>query len=215
MKIAHHNKQDKSLALNNLLAGYRATPHSSTGIAPGDILFRHGYNKDFPQTQEMSDTQIREALNTDQGTREARDEVLNRNRVEDSIKIGDKVLTRNFQKTKFQPTFGPQKRQVTSIKNGAFTCTSEEDGSVQLRHGDDVKLTKEDQNKWWTFDIREEEEALRQEEEEALPQEEEVLPSTSQNITTGRTRRPLPPPREKSTRARNPPPNLADYATDY
>jgi len=47
MKIAHHEKKNKAQALNEFLASYRATPHSSTGIAPGDILLRHGYGNTF------------------------------------------------------------------------------------------------------------------------------------------------------------------------
>ena len=156
MKIAHHNSRDKTQALNELLARYRATPHSSTGIAPGDILFRHGYNKDFPQTQEVGDQQIREAMETDQCTREARDNKLNQSRTEECIKVGDMVLTRNFQKTKFQPTFWPQPLQVTKVENGAIKCTAE-DGSSQLRHSDDVKRTSGDRNNWWILEPQEEE----------------------------------------------------------
>ena len=151
-------------------------------------------------------------METDQCTREARDNKLNQSRTEECIKVGDMVLTRNFQKTKFQPTFGPQLLQVTKVENGAIKCTAE-DGSSQLRHSDDVKRTIGDRNNWWILEPQEEEPQEKEPQEEES-HEEELFPQASQN-ETARGKRPLPPAREKSTRARRPNPNLADYVTDY
>ena len=47
MKAAHRERRDKEEDLNQMLGSYRATPHPSTGIAPGNIIFRSGYQKDF------------------------------------------------------------------------------------------------------------------------------------------------------------------------
>ena len=49
MKSANLSKGDKEEALNGLLAQYRATPHPATGVAPGNIMFRSGYKRDFPR----------------------------------------------------------------------------------------------------------------------------------------------------------------------
>ena len=40
MKIGHANKISEKEALSSFLVGYRDTPHISTGIAPGAMLFR-------------------------------------------------------------------------------------------------------------------------------------------------------------------------------
>ena len=42
MKIAFQLNTDKKKALEEFLEAYRATPHSGTNIAPGDMLLRHG-----------------------------------------------------------------------------------------------------------------------------------------------------------------------------
>ena len=43
MKAAHNEKSNKKKALNDMLSSYRATPHPSTGIAPGDMMFRYTF----------------------------------------------------------------------------------------------------------------------------------------------------------------------------
>jgi len=49
MKAAHAQNRNKTEPLGVWLAAYRATPNSATGIAPGDIQFRHGYGNTFPK----------------------------------------------------------------------------------------------------------------------------------------------------------------------
>ena len=48
LKIANRNKTSKEKALRDLLMAYRTTPHPSTGLSPGEMLFRHGYRGVFP-----------------------------------------------------------------------------------------------------------------------------------------------------------------------
>ena len=185
MKAAHDQGDDKVKALEMLLSSYRATPHSATGIAPGDILFRHGYHRDFPKGTVPKDEEIRTAMSKDQQTREGRDEALNVTRKRDDFKIGDPVMTRNEGRTKFQPIFGPEELTVTAVKNGGVTCTKE-DGTRQIRHQDDVKPAKKEI-----------------EEEEKVEEEETQVGDKGDKKTL--------PLRPKSTRVRNPNPNLRDY----
>ena len=118
MKIAHRNNLNKSKALDGFLANYRATPHSSTGVAPGDILLRHGYNKDFPELNLKTDEEIREALNKDMAKRNERNTNLNEHRLSHNLEIGDLVLTKNNnKKSKFEPTFNEQPMVVSAIEN--------------------------------------------------------------------------------------------------
>ena len=65
MKAAHQQKSNKEEALNQMLSSYRATPHPSTGIAPGNIMFRAGYKKDFPRIHVDEET-IKAAIGADQ-----------------------------------------------------------------------------------------------------------------------------------------------------
>ena len=139
MKTSHVSGTNKQHAMNQFLASYRATPHSATGIAPGDILFRHGYGVGFPQSCPPSDEAVREALEQDQAIRETRDNKLNLARKKEvNFQIGDKVYTKNNKHTKFQPAFGPTEKTITSIENGGVTCVDKQ-GSSQTRHPDDIK----------------------------------------------------------------------------
>jgi len=138
IKTAHASGTDKSQAMDQFLSSYRATPHSATGMAPGDILFRHGYGNQFPRTDPSTDEAVRKALELDQITRERRDQELNTTRMDSNFQIGDRVLTRNNNHTKFQPGFGPTEMTVTALENGGIICVDKE-GTCQRRHPDDVK----------------------------------------------------------------------------
>jgi hypothetical protein len=138
MKAAYASKSDKEKALSEFLSSYRATPHSSTGIAPGDIIFRHGYGSAFPRKTPPTDKEIQEALDFDQDIRCHRDEDLNITRREEEYAIGDKILTKNNNRTKFQPMFGPEERTITDVENGGVECIDKY-GTVQRRHMDHIK----------------------------------------------------------------------------
>ena len=144
MKIAFREGRNKKQALENFLSSYRATPHSSTGISPGDMLFRHGYCKDFPQTSIVGDEEVKQARMKDQENREARDNRGNLSRMNLFPQVGDQVMTRNAKKgKKFDPTFGPQWMTVTEVEDGGLKCIDNE-GREQRRHFDDVKLQNTD-----------------------------------------------------------------------
>ena len=141
MKIAHHNGENKSAVLNQLLTNYRATPHSATGVSPGDVLFRSGYRSGFPRTQPLTDQQAEAARERDVKQRSERADKLNSSkyRKDDSFQVGDVVYTRNNNRTsKFQPTFDPTPRTVVEVGKGGITCVDEW-GTRQRRHSDDVK----------------------------------------------------------------------------
>ena len=64
MKIAHHKNQYKETTLNQLLASYWATPHIATSQAPGNLIFQHGYQHDFPLPKPPINTSMRLMQNT-------------------------------------------------------------------------------------------------------------------------------------------------------
>ena len=139
MKAAHAEGENKSKALNSFLARYRATPHSSTGIAPGDILFRHGYGQDFPKNAIPDDQAINAGLKRSQEHRERLDKEINSTRHDDHYEIGEEVFTKNNNRTKFEPMYGPNPMTVTETGKGGVTCRGK-DGTIQRRHKDDIKL---------------------------------------------------------------------------
>ena len=88
MKIAHEKSEPLDKALRDFLATYRATPHTSTGISPGDFLLRHGYGDSFPKGHIPNDRETDEAQCRDQKIRQDRDDRLNRTRMRPRLEIG-------------------------------------------------------------------------------------------------------------------------------
>ncbi len=140
MKVAHQEKGDKEQALNQMLSSYRATPHPSTGIAPGNIVFRSGYQKDFPR-QCVNDDTIRAALSADREDRErkAREVNLSNHRMQSDMQPNQLVYIRNNARGKFDPIFGPELHKVVDIKGNGVTLLRLSDSKVMRRHLDDVK----------------------------------------------------------------------------
>ena len=52
-------------ALDQFLSAYRATPHSTIGLSPGDMLFHHGYGERFPRGTVLEDSEVEEAQRKD------------------------------------------------------------------------------------------------------------------------------------------------------
>ena len=105
MKIGHSNQIAEKETLNNFLVGYRDTPHISTGVSPGAMIFRDGYRSNFPRTK-LEQSSIDAARRNDALAKQTRKEVFNSSRRtrNSNFREGDYVLVRNYKKTsKFDP----------------------------------------------------------------------------------------------------------------
>ena len=140
MKAAHHSKNNKQLALNEMLSSYRATPHPSTGIAPGSIMFRSGYKKDFPRVK-VDDTDVQVALQSDRESRQQKGNVINasNHRMQSRVLPNQLVSIPNNQRTKFDPIFGPGLHKVINTSGNGATLLRLSDGKFVRRHLDDIK----------------------------------------------------------------------------
>ena len=154
MKAAHNSRENKADTLNQMLSNYRATPHPSTGIAPGSIMFRSGYRKDFPRVK-VSDSTIEAALNADREERDRRARETNQSnhRSPSHLQPDQLVFIRNNKRNKFDPIFGPELHKVIHLKgNGAILLRLSDDKIVR-RHCDDIKVatsvTTEDTETYW------------------------------------------------------------------
>ena len=49
MKIGHSQKEIVETTLKSFLTTYRDTPHTSTGVSPGSMIFRDGYKSNMPR----------------------------------------------------------------------------------------------------------------------------------------------------------------------
>ena len=120
MKIGHAENKPELYTLQSFLVSYRDTPHIATNVAPGAMLFRDGYHSNLPRTYANENT-IQLSRKADKEAKNLRSTKYNESRRTKTIcfKIGDRVLIRNYKKTrKFQPTFLFEKFKVTKVKNG-------------------------------------------------------------------------------------------------
>ncbi len=140
MKAAHYARTDKKEALNEMLSSYRATPHPSTGIPPGNIMLRSGYKKDFPRTA-ASEEAVKDALEADREHRQRNGDRANasNHRMRTHVTPNQLVFTRNNDRRKFDPIFGPELHKVIDVKGNGTTLLRLSDSRIVRRHLDDVK----------------------------------------------------------------------------
>ena len=140
MKAAHHSKTNKKHALNEMLSSYRATPHPSTGISPGDVVFRSGYKKDFPRSAVTEDV-VKDAFKSDRENRHLKGNQANasNHRMHSLVVPNQVVFVRNNNRTKFDPIFGPQLHKVVDVKGNGTTLIRLSDDKIVRRHLDDIK----------------------------------------------------------------------------
>ena len=141
MKVAHHNRLDKKQELRKFIKEYRATPHPSTGVAPGDVIFRSGYNTGRPSAPPPSN--ILEVVKL----ADARSKLKNRNYVNNKrftrrrqLIQGDWVLLKHDRRTrKFEPYYEREPYIITDIKGDLVSLKRLSDGRSVLRHTSAVK----------------------------------------------------------------------------
>ncbi len=154
MKAAHSSRGNKDEALNQMLSNYRATPHPSTGIAPGNIMFHSGYRKDFPRIK-VNENSIEAALSADREERERRALETNKSnhRTPSNLQPNQLVFIRNNKRNKFDPIFGPELHKVVDLKGNGVVLLRLSDDKIVRRHCDDVKVatavTTEDNKTCW------------------------------------------------------------------
>ena len=141
MKAAKINGQDQGEALKDLLMSYRGTPHSATQLAPGDMMFRNGYQTGFPR-RTVSQAEFEQARANEIRKKEERAKAINDagRRKPLDFRNGDRVLIKDHSRTrKFDPLFEPTPYQVVEVtKKGAILERG--DGARRRRHVDDIKL---------------------------------------------------------------------------
>ena len=144
LKAAYYNRESAQRALDDLLMAYRATPHPATNMAPGEMLFRHGYHAEFPK-KESNDFQVEEAMQQDREQKRSRTDNTNLSskRSPMKVKVGDKVLLKQYPKpSKFEPGYGREVATVVQIEERGVVV-KERDGKTKRRHKDDIKLFHE------------------------------------------------------------------------
>ena len=210
LKAAFYNRDSAQRAVDELLMAYRSTPHPATGMAPGEMLFRHGYRSDFPR-RESTDVQAEEAMQQDVGQKRTRTEDANSStkRRPMKVKVGDKVLLKQYPKPrKFEPVYGKEVATVVMVEERGVVV-EDANGTTKRRHKDDVKLFHEAPSpSWGESEDHGSAAPVANDDSSADAGDGELATSTAQDgeLDTPRTPAPGRPRRE-----RNLPVRLKDY----
>jgi hypothetical protein len=117
--------------LTEFLRNYRATPHTTTGIPPADLLFQEAKTTRLPaHTPTTTTTERRETAIKNEEAAKSRMKAYNdekRKAKPSSIKIGDTVYLKNEQRHfKSDPLFEPEPYLVVDLKGTMATIRRRE-----------------------------------------------------------------------------------------
>ena len=139
--MAHYHRLNKAEELNKFLVEYRSTPHTSTGLPPGDVLFRAGYINGITRALPNKDI-LDQAKEADKKSKSiSADRYNNRKFTFQHTYIqGQEVLVKNSYRTKkFEPFFEPEPYCIMSIAGDFLELERDSDGRQLIRHRNHVK----------------------------------------------------------------------------
>ena len=119
VQCAHEEGKNWKEELQNFLLDYRTTPHSITGVAPGDRMFKHAARNDIPSMTVIAPrTRIDTEVNRRDTFRKHKIKVTadaKHNAQQAKFKVGDQVLCKNLKKrNKLSPVW--ESTPYTAIK---------------------------------------------------------------------------------------------------
>ena len=125
IRSAHAEGKNWKKDVYLFLLNYRATPHSTTGFAPSELLFNRKIKTKLPQLTVNSQTEMNSKVQ--KNDKEAK-EKMKRHADEKShvkvsdIKVGDTVLIRQKKQNKFSTKFDPSPFYVVRRKGTMITA---------------------------------------------------------------------------------------------
>ena len=144
LHTAVSENKDPKTELYNYLLHYRATPHSTTGRSPAELLFNCKLQTKLPQIFTVKECDVLKDM------RERHDEKrlkqkkyfdIHKRAKTKNIAVGDKVLIRQ-NKTTLKPPFDPSPYTVTEV-NGNRVPAQRRDGSTRIRDKNNLKKLKD------------------------------------------------------------------------
>ena len=146
IKAAKASGRNWNQDIFQFLRNYRATPHTTTGQPPADLLFGRPIAVKLPTTTpKMKDQQLRQRdRDRKQKCKEAADQRLHTKT--STLRIGDRVLVRQPRYNKLTSFYDPKPYQITRMKGSMVTATR--DNHVITRNSSFFKKLLPDQTKW-------------------------------------------------------------------
>ena len=150
VKISNAQKLDMKHEVDNFLLQYRTTPHSTTGVAPSELLMGRKLRDKLPTLP------IRPMESDWQQLVRERDEQrkmtsklyadTKRHAIETEIQIGDKVLLQKSKDNKLSTSFEEQPVKVNGKEGNALKLQT--DDGHKMRNVADAKKFQEDDTEY-------------------------------------------------------------------
>lgn len=128
VRAAINEKKDWREVLDEFLRAYRSAPHSTTGVAPAQLLYGRSLTTRLPSFGAEEPEEDEALRKRDAKTKlKAKTYADKRRRAcESDIKEGDTVLARQKKTTKFQTKFGAKRYRVVAVKGSMVTAEAED-----------------------------------------------------------------------------------------
>ena len=137
LRIAHLEGRNWKDELHTFLLAYRTTPHTTTGVSPSEAFLQRAVRWKLPSvlSYDISDDEMR---CRDQRLKAVGNTARERNVHKDSIRVGDRVLVRQFKGNKFTAAYDPD--PYTVIEMAGCVVTIEREGRTLKRHISHIRL---------------------------------------------------------------------------
>ena len=150
LRTSHSEGRDWRKQLNAYLRDYRATPHSMTGIPPGELMFNRSFRTRLPEYSESESEQtvqpnkLNEAKLADQCAKEKTkyygDKYNHAKHRE--WKVGCKVLVKQQRENKFSTFYESEPYTVIAVNGTSIKARRDSDGRIVFRNSSHYKLWK-------------------------------------------------------------------------
>ncbi|CAB4012329.1 PREDICTED: uncharacterized protein K02A2.6-like [Paramuricea clavata] len=126
IRTAHLQKQNWRRTMQEFLLNYRATPHTTTQVAPATLMFGRNTRTRLPQTDTKTDKNALDhsVEQRDKEQRQRMKEYADRQRQSKTttMNIGDYILVRQQKHNKFTPNFDPKPLRIITVKGTMITA---------------------------------------------------------------------------------------------
>ena len=122
VQSAHIQKKSYKQELHEFLRSYRSTPHTTTGVAPADLMFGRPVKCKLPQCDRSVDDILLRAKDKQGKEKMKMYGDRHTNKKQCDISVGDSVLVKQNKTHKAMSPFNPSPYVVTNIKGTRITA---------------------------------------------------------------------------------------------
>ena len=218
-QIAHNEGRSSSSAIQNMLMGYRSTPHPATGYSPYEALMRRNVKTKLDYTPLTRTTGIQQMeRQISKRDKEYKKKWSKQHRQpacrKSYFEVGDKVLLKRRKINKWSTSHEKENYVIVGVNGSAIRARRKSDGRTITRDASKFKLLKMPRDEYWRERLLRSSNRRRQtstagERNEGAQNDGQDDRSEAQD---DRTHQPHPPQRrELPKRNRRPPPRFRDF----